>query len=132
MFCLYYCLLLQKCKFSHNAMSSNPDLFLWGNIQILQNIWGLYYQKTRKAGSHYQILLLYNDFKSFHDTNKVPLTSRSQSDRRSSVVYTTKQKTSDLLGKIRAAQDQRDNAGILRVRYQKSYCEIRWDKIMSK
>lgn len=37
------------------------------------------HEHTRKAGSHYQIVILYNDFKSYHDTSKVPLTV-SQSD----------------------------------------------------
>lgn len=32
------------------------------------------HENTRKAGSHYQIVILYNDFKSYHDTSKVPPT----------------------------------------------------------
>lgn len=62
---------------------------------------------TRKAGNHYQILLLYNDFKTFHDTSQVPLTS-CQSDRGSGVSYTTNQQINDSLYKTRGeAQDQR-------------------------
>lgn len=66
-------MLWQNVRFP-TILSSNPSRALQTFIQVLQIIWSLCYQSTRKAGIHYQTLLLYNDFKSFHDTNKVPLT----------------------------------------------------------
>lgn len=74
--CTHLCLLLQKCKFSYNLMSFNRTLFLQDNfISRFSIIFVVFYQNTRKAGSHYQILLLYSDFNSVHNAKKVPSTS---------------------------------------------------------
>lgn len=96
-------------------MSSNLNLFLQNNfISRFSRIFGVFFflnQNTRKAGSHYQTLLIYNAFKSFHDMSA----SDYESDRGSGVSYATNQQTRDQLCETRAAaHDQRDNVGDLR------------------
>lgn len=70
-FCCCQCLLLQKYKIPYNLMCSNLNLFLQSNFissNFISRIFGVFFffnQNTRKAGSCYQTLLIYNDFKSF-------------------------------------------------------------------
>lgn len=88
-------------------MASNPNLFLQDNfISRFFRIFGLCYQNTRKAGRHYQILQLYNDFNLFHDTSKVPLTS-SQTGVLVSAVPSMRKSMAPLCKTRGAAQDQR-------------------------
>lgn len=75
------------------------------------------------------MLLLYNDFKSIHDTNKVPLTINDRQGG-SGVIYATNQHTSDPLCKTRGVNQIKEETVLACA--EKSYCEIRWDKVMSK
>lgn len=97
-------------------MSSNLNLFLQNNfISRFSRIFGVFFfffnQNTRKAGSHYQTLLIYA-FKSFHDMSA----SDYESDRGSGVSCATNQQTRDQLCETRAAahDQRRDNVGDLR------------------
>lgn len=105
-------------------MSFNLTLFLQDNFISRFSIICCFYQNTRKAGSHHQILLLYNDFKSVHDAKKVPSTS----GQKGCWYCVTNQQTSDSLGKTRGVAQIREETMLVLLEYDGRHPTVKPDK----